>query len=126
MNSESRLTKSLEDYIECIYLLKQKNGDVRLTDIAIEMNCTKPSVSKAICLLRNEGFLQQEKYGQIQLTTTGEKVAKEVYFRHKIILSFLIDKLGVSEKIARDDACKMEHVISRETLLKIIDYMKDK
>ena len=123
---KSKLTGSLEDYLEIIYILNKDKGEVRLTDIATNLNCSKPSVSKAIALLKKEQFIDQEKYGQITLTELGQNTAKEIYFRHKTLVSFLKDTLGVDEETAQKDACKIEHVISRKTLDKLLKYMKSK
>ena len=119
-----KLSGSLEDYLESIYILKNKNGEIRLTDVALDLKCSKPSVNKAVAQLKNEGYLTQEKYGQIKLTSLGEKTAKEIYFRHETLVNFLHNTLKVDLKIAKIDACKMEHVISPQTLSKLLEYMK--
>lgn len=119
-----KLSGSLEDYLESIYILKNKNGEIRLTDVALDLKCSKPSVNKAVSQLKNEGYLTQEKYGQIKLTNLGEETAKEIYFRHETLVSFLHNTLKVDLKIAKIDACKMEHVISPQTLSKLLEYMK--
>ena len=123
---KSKLTGSLEDYLEIIYILNKEKSEVRLTDIAAKLNCSKPSVSKAIALLKKEQFIDQEKYGQITLTELGQNTAKEIYFRHKTLVSFLKDTLGGDEETAQKDACKIEHVISRKTLDNLLKYMKSK
>lgn len=120
----NKLTDSLEDYLEIIYILSKEKGEVRLTDIATSLNRSKPSVSKAISLLKKEKLINQEKYSQITLTETGFMEAKEIYFRHETLVNFLTKTLGVNEKTAQKDACKMEHVISRTTLNRLIEYMK--
>lgn len=124
MEQKNKLTGSLEDYLEAIYILKKDNGEVRLTDIALEMECSKPSASKAVLLLRKERLVLQEKYGLIKLTPEGEKTAENIYFRHRILVNFLTNTLGVDLKTAQKDACKMEHIISPETLYRLVSYMK--
>lgn len=123
---KTNLTGSLEDYLEIIFLLSENNGEVRLTDIAATLGCSKPSVSKAISLLKKEGLINQERYGQIVLTLHGKNTASEIYFRHKTLVNFLTKTLGLDEETAQKDACKIEHVISRITLERLIEYMKSK
>ncbi len=116
------LTGSLEDYLETIYLLQQRDGSVRITDIAKSLNFSKPSVSKAVNILKENGLLLQEKYGKINLTDKGIAFAEEIYFRHKSLLKFLIDDVGIDPQIAESEACKIEHDISKDSILKIISY----
>ncbi len=120
-----KLTGSLEDYLEAIYILDNKTGEVRITDVALLLKLSKPSVIKAVSLLKSENLLNQEKYGQITLTKIGEKIAKDIYFRHKTLVDFLCNTLGVDYKVAEVDACKMEHVISNQTLDKLVKYMRN-
>ena len=124
MEQINKLTGSLEDYLESIYILKKSKGQVRLTDISLEMDCSKPSASKAVHLLCKENLVMQEKYGLISLTPEGEKTAESIYFRHRTLVDFLTKTLGVDSKTAQKDACKMEHVISPETLDRLVSYMK--
>lgn len=124
MRHTVKLTGALEDYIESIYVIEKSKGEVRITDIALFMGISKPSVNKAVESLRKNGLLEHEKYGCIKLTSTGKKVASEVYFRHEMLTSFLVNTLGIDKNIAEQDACKMEHIVSHETLYKLIDYMK--
>ncbi|MDQ5984131.1 MAG: HTH-type transcriptional regulator MntR [Eubacteriales bacterium SKADARSKE-1] len=124
MEQKNKLTGSLEDYLESIYILKKNKGEVRLTDIALEMECSKPSASKAILSLRKEKLVIQEKYGLISLTPEGDKAAENICFRHRTLVNFLTNTLGVNSKTAQKDACKMEHVISPETLDRLVSYMK--
>lgn len=119
-----KLSGSLEDYLESIYILKNKNGEIRLTDVALDLKCSKPSVNKAVSQLKNDGYITQEKYGQIKLTTLGKETAKEIYFRHETLVNFLYHTLKVDKEIAKIDACKMEHVISPQTLTKLLEYMR--
>lgn len=120
----SRISTSQEDYLEAIYILQQKHKEVRVTDLAAELSLSKPSANRAVALLKNAKLVLHEKYGTITLTPEGEEAGRAVYFRHKILRHFLMDNLGVPEKIAEEDACKIEHVISPITLQKFVEYSK--
>ena len=120
-----KIQRSGEDYLETIYILQQRTGYVRSIDIATEMNYSKPSVSKGMSILRELGYITMEQDGQIKLTESGEKRAKEVYSRHLVIREFFIRKLGVNVDVAEIDACKVEHVISEETYLRLKDFMSE-
>ncbi len=106
-----RLQESGEMYLETIYILFQKTGAVRSLDIAEYMGFSKPSVSRAVGLLKNAGYIVVDRAGFITLTETGEKIAKKIYERHTT-LSQLLMRLGVDEATAVSDACKIEHDIS--------------
>lgn len=125
MKCTVKLTGSLEDYLEAVYLIEKKKGEVRITDIALFMNLSKPSVNKAVSTLKENGLLEHEKYGAIKLTESGTKLAKEIYFRHETLTKFFIETLGIEPEIAEDEACRIEHIISRQTLNKLVDYMKN-
>ena len=118
------IQRSGEDYLETIYILHQRTGYVRSIDIATEMGYSKPSVSKGMSILRELGYITMMQDGQIKLTKAGLKRAQEVYSRHKLIREFLISKLGVNPTTAENDACKVEHVISEETNLRLKDFME--
>lgn len=113
------LTPALEDYMEIIYQLTEENGAAKISDIARRMNIAKPSVTQAITALRREGMVYQERYGPVLLTSKGEKRAREVWYRHRVIRSFLSEILKVTPATADRDACLMEHIISRETFTQI-------
>ena len=119
-----KIHESGEDYLETILLLSRKNGSVRSIDIANELKYTKPSVSRAMSILKEAELIQVEKNGSIILTETGLKKAQDIYDRHKVITQFLINVLGVSHKTAEKDACRMEHIVSEETLHKIKEKLK--
>ena len=108
------LYESAEMYLETIYQLSRERGTVRSVDVAESMGHSKPSVSRAVGLLKQGGYLVMEKDGSLTLTETGLETAKKVYERHTILTS-LLTRLGVDPEIAAEDACKMEHVISDET-----------
>ncbi len=105
------LQESGEMYLETIHVLNKKTGAVRAIDIGEYMGYSKPSVSRAMGLLRNGGFITVDADGLITLTREGENVAKKIYERHTIITKFLMS-LGVDEKTASEDACRIEHHIS--------------
>ncbi len=107
------LHESAEDYLERILMLTQKNGKVKSIDIAEDMNFSKASVSIAMKKLKEKNYIIVEN-GYILLTNEGYAIANEVLERHKIISSLLI-KLGVDEKIALEDACKIEHNLSKQS-----------
>ena len=105
------LQESGEMYLETIYILSKRSGAVRSLDVAEYMNFSKPSVSRAVGILRQGGYIHVAEDGGITLTESGQAVAEKIYERHRLLTSFLV-KLGVDEKTAAEDACKMEHVIS--------------
>ena len=111
--------ESGEDDLETILILHKKTGHVRSIDIANELGYSKPSVSRAMGILKDGGFISVANDGQITLTDVGEEKAQEVYGRHLLITGFLTDVLGVSAENAEEDACKIEHVVSCETVEKL-------
>lgn len=124
-NSNFKMTSSLEDYLEAIFLLSQINERVRLTSVAEKLGVSKPSVNRAVKTLTDNGFLEHAIYGDIIMTPFGESYAADVLRRHRLLKSFLIDILGVDEINAEADACKMEHVISSATIDKLCDYLNE-
>jgi Mn-dependent DtxR family transcriptional regulator len=108
------LHQSGEDYLEAILVLREKNGVVHSIDVAQHLGYSKPSVSRAVSLLKGEGYLTMEKDGRLELTGTGVEVANQILERHRFLKQWLIN-LGVSAETAEEDACKIEHNISDET-----------
>ncbi len=106
--------ESAEMYLETIYLLSKKKSPVRSIDIAEQMNYSKPSVSRAIGLLKERKYIIVDKEGGISLTDDGTKLAEKIFERHTV-LSDILKSLGVSEDTADEDACRIEHIISEET-----------
>lgn len=104
-----------EMYLETILILKKRNGQVRSIDIARELNFSKPSVSRAVGILKDDGYISVESSGCIELTEKGTIVAKNIYEKHKILTEFFTTVVKVSPEIAEEDACRIEHVISDET-----------
>ena len=109
------LSKSTEDYIEAIYMIEKENGIIKSINIANRLGVSKPAVNRAMNELINMDLISKPNYSDIVFTEKGRKVAEEVYNKHILIHDFLIS-LGVSEEIAEIDCCKIEHVISDETL----------
>lgn len=108
------IQESGEMYLETIYILSEKTGAVRSIDVGEYMGYSKPSVSRAVGILKKGGYLLMDKDGYLTLTESGLAVAKKIYERHTLLTDFLI-RLGVNEKTAVEDACKIEHDISDET-----------
>ena len=117
------LQESGEMYLETIYTLTRERANVRSIDICDYMGFSKPSVSRAVGLLKNGGFILVDKDGYIALTELGAEVAEKIYTRHHILTEFFIS-LGVSPKIASGDACKIEHHISDESFEAIRSIME--
>lgn len=111
--------ESAEDYLEMILMLQEKKGYARSIDIANELEVTKPSVSFAMKRLRENGYVTMDKGNYISLTDKGREIADRMYERHKAITAFLM-QIGVNEKTAQADACKIEHDISGETFAAIL------
>lgn len=114
-----RILESGENYLETILILQNKTGFVRSVDIATEMDFTKPSISRAMSILKKAGMITMEDSGQILLTEQGYQKATEVYNRHRLISAYLEKILGVPKEIADKDACRIEHIISEESFNKI-------
>lgn len=108
------LQESGEMYLETILILSKKGSAIRSIDICEYMGFSKPSVSRAVGLLKNGEFIEVDNSGFITLTSKGKEIAQKIYDKHNLLTQFLV-KLGVEEKIASDDACKMEHCISDKT-----------
>ncbi|MDR1066131.1 MAG: metal-dependent transcriptional regulator [Clostridiales bacterium] len=119
-----RIHESGENYLETILLLKNKSGFVRAVDIANAMDFTKPSVSRAMSILKEEGYITIEKYGNIEFTEKGLRKANDVYERHNIITGFLVMTLGVDEETASIDACKMEHIVGHDIFENMKKFVK--
>ena len=117
-----RSFESREDYLEAILVLQnEKRGGIHSIDIAAKLGFTKPSVSRAMGLLRGAEYITVDRDGFIRLTETGRAAAESVYERHRLLTDCLI-RLGVSPETAAEDACRVEHVISAESFEKIKEY----
>lgn len=118
------LHKSGEDYLETILMLEEKNGYVRSVDVAAALGFSKPSISRAMALLKEQNYITMDKDHLIHLTQAGRLRASQVYSRHKALTRYFVEVLGVDPKVAEEDACNIEHVISQETMDKLIAHME--
>ena len=119
-----RIHESAENYLETILMLRIKNPYVRSIDIANELNYSKASISRAVNLLKNNGFINVDDNGYISFTGIGLQHAEAVYERHTTIKRFCMDVLTVSEETAEQDACKIEHILSEESYEKLKNFKK--
>jgi DtxR family Mn-dependent transcriptional regulator len=127
-NIRDKQTASMEDYLEAVIMLKERGRKATVTALSDFLNVKKPSVDWALKRLADNGLVIHEKYGDIELTPEGARIAAEVYRRHKALFSFLTDILRVNPAVADQDACRMEHALSRESinrLEKFIDFVLD-
>ena len=118
------MQESGEMYLETIYVLSQKHPSVRSIDVSEEMGFSKPSVSRAMGILKSNGHIEIDAAGAITLTESGRKIAQSIYDRHRT-LSSVLQAIGVSEPTATEDACRVEHYISEETFLAIKKYFQN-
>lgn len=116
------LHESGEDYLEAILILGEKRGAVRSVDIARHLDYSKPSVSRAMALLRESGHILMGEDGLITLTESGRRVAESMYERHRLLTAWLI-RLGVGEETAAADACKLEHDLSEESYARLKEHI---
>ncbi len=116
------LPRAAEDYLKTILILHRKNGSVRSLDVAEALHVSKPSVSRAMKLLREAGYLTMEEDKRLSLTDAGRAAAERIYERHCALKRLLLS-LGVSPETAGRDACGMEHAVSGETLDKILRFL---
>lgn len=117
-----KIQESAENYLESILMLKEEKGFVRSIDIAHHMDFSKPSISRAMGLLRENGYITMDKDGFINLTEAGMEVASRIYERHRLLTQWLT-ALGISPETAAEDACRIEHDISEETFLRLKDHI---
>ena len=120
-----QIRESAEDYLEAILVLSKQGGGVRSVDIASMLGVSKPSVSHAMKLLREDGYIAMDRYGTVTLLEKGEEIAMRIYERHQV-LTKMLEGLGVSEEVAKADACKLEQDISNESFEKIKEHLKGK
>ena len=117
------ISKALEEYLKTMYVLKKQNGNIRVTDIANKMQCTKPSVNKALNNLKEEELINYETYGAIELTEKGEDLAKKILEAYAIIYVFFKDVLNLEDDIAKKEAEKVKSSIDDETINKLAKYV---
>jgi DtxR family Mn-dependent transcriptional regulator len=118
-----KLTESLENYLETIGMLVRENKIARVKDISKKLNVKNSSVNIALNVLADKGLIIHEKYGYVELTKEGQKIADDIQYKEDILLRFFTEILGVDKDIALKDACRMEHTISDETLAKLIFFI---
>ncbi len=117
------ISASMQDYLEAILEISESERVVRITDIANRLNIAKASVNQTIGKLKEMGLVTQQIYGPVELTGNGKKLADKVRQRHRKLLTFLVDVLGVEPKIAEKDACLMEHVVSSQTMERLTEFL---
>ena len=120
-----RLQESGEMYLETIYMLSKERNLVRAIDVVEHMGYSKPSVSRAVGLLKQGGYLVVEDTGNLLLTDSGREIGEKIYARHRV-LTKMLTMMGVDEKTAAEDACKMEHAISDETFEAIRKHLEER
>ena len=118
------LTSNMEDYLEAIAVLKEKNDVARVRDISHFLGVEPPSVASALDNLSNGGFVIHERYGYVDLTPRGKKLAKTIKSKHKMFFEFFTKILNIDPVVADEDACKMEHSVSGETFEKLAKFIK--
>ena len=123
-HTSGKQTASMEDYLETIVMLREKGEPVTVTSISNMIGVSKPSVNWALSKLSEAGLVLHEKYGGVELTTDGARIASEVYRRHKILRSFLTDVLDVNPETAERDACRMEHLLSPDSVAKLEQFIR--
>ena len=117
------LSPHMEMYLKALCVLEERVADVRAKDLAAELKLTRPSVTKAISQLARLGYVDHDPYQKLALTVKGRRVARDVIRRHQVLRAFLHRVLGVSAATADADACELEHVVSRETLDRLSDFL---
>ncbi len=125
MDKRERMTQANEDYLEAVYELAGGEGKpVRSVDLANKLDVSKASVNKAVSVLKANGYVEQEPYGDVFLTKQGAEYGRSVYRRHLALFHFLTDMLGVDPEVAEEEGCMMEHAISHGTLDKWIAFLE--
>ena len=117
-----KIQESAEDYLEAILVIQERKGNVRSIDVAHHLNFSKPSVSRAMSLLRENGYVQMDKDGLLSLTDAGMEIASRIYERHRLLTEWLT-VLGVSPDVAAEDACRIEHDISEESFTRLKEHI---
>jgi len=118
-----KLTPTMETYLETIKKIGEKKKVVRVKGIAQELRIKMPSVTEALKNLSEEGLIKHEKYGHIELTEEGNKLAEKIDSRHRVLFSFFTEILGIDPQCADEDACRIEHVISAVTMKKLVEFI---
>ncbi len=121
---EAKQSASMEDYLESILMLGEGEEEVRVSQISQALGVKMPSVTSALARLARDGLVEHQRYGRVQLTAEGERVARDVFHRHEALRQFLTEILAIDPATAVDDACKMEHTISPATQQKLAKFVE--
>jgi len=121
---KKKLSSTMEDYLEAIAVLKKQNGVARVRDIGRLLDVKSSSVNAALKTLSKKGLVRHEKYGYVNLTFTGEEIARNVQGKHDLLLKFLTEILNINDDEALQDACKMEHAISSKTFDRLTNFIR--
>ena len=124
---ELHLTVANEDYLECMVRIESEEGEtngVRSVDIAQRLGVSKASVNKAVTVLKEQGLVEQSHYGKVMLTDPGRELGRAVWYRHRLIRTFLVQELGVEFERADTEACMMEHALSEDTMQRWMRYLE--
>ncbi len=127
ISRELHLTVANEDYLECMVRLEQEGAQgegIRSVDIAQQLGVSKASVNKAVTVLKEQGLVEQSHYGKVVLTDAGRDLGSAVWYRHRLIRTFLIQELGVPFERADTEACMMEHALSEDTMQRWLGYLE--
>ena len=124
---ELHLTVANEDYLECMVRIEQEGSQgegIRSVDIAQQLGVSKASVNKAVTVLKEQGLVEQSHYGKVMLTDPGRELGRAVWYRHRLIRTFLVQELGVEFERADTEACMMEHALSEDTMQRWMRYLE--
>ena len=127
ISRELHLTVANEDYLECMVRLEQEGAQgegIRSVDIAQQLNVSKASVNKAVSVLKAQGLVEQAHYGKVMLTLRGREIGEAVWYRHRLLRTFLTKELGVPFERADEEACQMEHAVSEDTMNRWLTYLE--
>ncbi len=125
VDNKISISSALEDYLEAIFELSRAKSSVRITDIALLLGISKPSVNRAVNTLKKQGLVSHEPYGDIVLTEDGRMIGEAVKRKHTMIKKFLVNVLRISESDAEKEACQIEHNISQSTVEKMKSFMEN-
>ena len=126
-SAELHLTMANEDYLECIVRIEREDGvegGIRSVDIAQRLDVSKASVNKAVTALKASGLVEQAHYGKVMLTAKGREIGEAVWYRHRLLRTFLVQELGVDFERADSEACMMEHAVSEDTMGRWVAYLE--
>ena len=127
ISRELHLTVANEDYLECMVRIEQEGSQgegIRSVDIAQQLGVSKASVNKAVTVLKEQGLVEQSHYGKVMLTDPGRELGRAVWYRHRLIRTFLVQELGVEFERADTEACMMEHALSEDTMQRWLGYLE--